>query len=306
MSKLHFLESKAVDIDALRKTDERQELIAGMIWERSINIIYSMRGVGKSRLSMAISSHLCGMGFENIYLDVDNGVDIVKERGLDKHIEKLKPRLIYINADSFDDPKSGIAELLEELRSKAVGDFFKNICVVFDTLAFFLDGGIYDEGKINKIMSLAKAIRRAGGTVIILNHSTKNGETMKGGGSLADAVDTVFAVKNVGGHSESKTHLIVTPEKFRLKVRGTGWTIDHATLELAELDPVIASMSEAECEFCDRTRAELTKEPLSQGKLLSRAGKEAADRTALEWLNKHNGRFWQHTRKGKQKIYNKL
>ncbi len=299
-SRLGFL--TPVDIEEIRSNGKREALIDGFALERSINILWAPSGTGKTSFMFALANYLTSQGQEVAFIDTDNGVDILQDRGYDKLIESLEGKLRYINADTFDDPKKSIMEILSVIKGNAKDKAYKNCVFILDSLKFFLNGGIYDEDKIDKFVTFSKVIRRAGGLVFVLNHATKKGDTMKGGQSLIDASDECWQMTAL---PETDTHFnyILDPEKNRMRVVKTGFSVDKKTYELNWLDAEIASIVGNEKEFIDGVMKLLKGQSLKQGDLLHALGKDKADKTALDYLKKHIGRFWNVEKVGKEKMY---
>lgn len=299
-NRLSFL--TAVNLVEVRAVGKRQALIEAFALERSINLLWAPAGTGKTTFIFALAKHLIGLGQEVAIVDTDNGLDLLQDRGYDNLIESLEGKLRYINADSFDDPKKSIMEILDSIRVNAKDNAYKNCVFIFDSLKFFLNGGIYDEEKINKFIAFCKAIRRAGGLVFVLNHATKKGDTMKGGQSLIDAFDECWQMTAL---PETDTHYnyILEPEKERMAVKKVGFSVDKKSYELTPLDVVVASLSTTEKEFIDSAMKLLKDQPLKQGDLLQGLGKDKADKTSLEMLKKHEGRFWSAQKVGKEKMF---
>jgi hypothetical protein len=298
--KLDFLQS--INLHEVRAIGKREAIIKDFAMQRSINLLWSPAGSGKTSLMFAIAKSLTQLGQEVAFIDADNGVDLLQDRGYDKVIEELGGRLRYINADMFDDPKREVMQTLEGIKKNATANSYDNCVFIFDSLKFFLNGGIYDEDKIERFISFCKAIRRNGGMVWVLNHATKNGNSMKGGQSLIDAVDECWEMK-ILTESESSHNYICEPEKCRMNVQKVGFSVHKQTYELSPLDTIIAQMSDTEKEFVEAAKSNLTNTSLSQGELLKKLGKEKADKTALELLKKHEGRFWNSQKNGKEKVY---
>lgn len=299
-SKLSFL--TAVNLDEVRAIGKRQALIEYFALERSINLLWAPAGTGKTSFMFAFSKCLTSLGQEVAYIDTDNGVDILQDRGYDKLIEELGGKLRYINADTFDDPKKSVMDVLNSIKENAKDNAYKNCVFIFDSLKFFLNGGIYDEDKIEKFIGFCKAIRRAGGIVYVLNHATKKGDSMKGGQSLIDAVDECWQMSTL---PESKTHYnyLLEPEKGRMNVKKVGFSVDKKSYELSPLDVDIASTSTAEREFCDGVMKLIKDKSCTQGEILNTLGKDKADRTALDYLKRHAGKFWNVKKVGKEKVF---
>lgn len=294
MSKLHFLKDRAISATSIRESEEHDEIIPGLLFSKTMTFFYANKGMGKTWVMLGMSKLLCKRGYEVIYLDNDNSISTAKDRKIDKLIEELKERFWYVNADNFDDPKGDTQSFLAELKDKAQNNTFNKVVVVLDSLAFLVDDNLNDDNKLHKIFAVAKAIRRDGGTVIFLNHSVKKGDRMAGNAAIERNADAIFEVRNVCPTDEESTHVILAPEKFRLKCKETGWTIPKATLEMIELDPVLASMNEYEKEFVEAVKQAIQKsgDGISQNALLETLGKAKDDRTAMGILHKHISRFW--------------
>lgn len=300
MSRLNFL--PAVNLDEVRAIGKREALIKDFAMQRSINIIWSPAGTGKTSLMFAISKVLTSLNQEVAFIDTDNGIDLLQDREYDKHIEAIGSKLKYINADTFDNPKEEIMAILEQIKTNAKDNAYNGCVFIFDSLKFFLDGGIYDEHKINRFVGFCKAIRRNGGLVFVLNHATKKGDAMKGGSSLIDASDEVWEMQILPSN-EKEYHYILTPSKKRMNVKEVGFSINKKTLQIDELDIEIASMNGSEKEFIENVTKLLDNKELKQGEILSVLGKEKADKTALDILKKHENRYWNIKKIGREKIY---
>lgn len=280
---------------------EQIEVLKSFLFERSINMLYARAGTGKTWLCFALSKYLVGQGFDVLYLDPDNPYDLIKKRGFEAHIKALNGKMTYINGDLMDDMRSEMNEANEKIVQNSKTSYDK--CMfIYDGLKFFLGGGMYDETKIDKLVTLFKRIRKAGGTVIVINHTTKKGDAMKGGGSLIDAIDEVWKVDKLA-ELERALHFKLTPTKYRMQVQEVSYCIDTKTLELKELDTMIASLSESDKELSDKIKELLKDKELTQGEILSALGKSKADKTMLNFLEKFDGKFWNVTKKANRKLY---
>lgn len=298
MSRFDFLQIEQ-NTDAF---GEQIEVLRSFLFERSINMLYARAGTGKTWLCFALSKFLASRGFDVLYLDPDNPYDLIKKRGFEAHIKALNGKMTYINGDLMDDMRSEMNEANEKIVQNAKKSYDK--CVfIYDGLKFFLGGGMYDETKIDKLVMLFKRIRKAGGTVIVINHTTKKGDTMKGGGSLIDAIDEVWKVDKLAEQDEA-LHFKLTPTKYRMQVQEVSYSIDTKTLELKELDTMIATLSESDRELADKIKELLKDKELTQGDILAALNKGKADRTMLNFLEKFDGTFWNVTKKANRKLYN--
>lgn len=298
MSRFDFLQIEQ-DMDIF---GEREAIIEGFLLERSINMIYAKAGTGKTWLCFGISKLLIDLGYDVCYLDPDNGIDVIKERNFDKHIKAMNGKMVYLNGDLMDDMRKEMNEASDKIVENAKVGYDKAV-FIYDGLKFFLGGNIYDESKIDKLVMVFKRIRKAGGTVICINHTTKKGDVMKGGGGLIDALDEVW---KTGKISDQNGHIdfSLVPEKYRMPVREVSYSIDTKTLELKELDTMIATLSESDKELTDKIKELLKEKELTQGEILAALGKSKADRTMLNFLEKFDGKLWNVTKKANRKIYN--
>lgn len=299
-SRLGFL--TPVDLDEVRAVGKREALIESFVLERSVNVLWAPSGSGKTSFIFALAKKLVKLGCEVVIIDTDNGIDLLQDRGYDKLIEELNGKLRYINSDILDDSKEQTMQILQSIKTNAKKEAYKNCVFLLDSLKFFLNGGVYDEYKIDKFVSVLKAIRYAGGLAYVLTHATKKKDSMKGGQSIVDASDECWAMSTL---PETETHYnyILDPEKYRMAVKKVGFSVDKKTYELTPLDVVVASLSTTEKEFIDGVMKLLKDKPIKQGDLLHGLGKDKADKTSLELLKKHEGRFWTVEKVGKEKMF---
>ncbi|MFV0481868.1 MAG: AAA family ATPase [Campylobacteraceae bacterium] len=302
MSKLDFLPT--VNLKEVRNIGEREVLIDGFVVKRSINLLWAPAGTGKTEFMFGVSNALVKQNQEVAYMDVDNGLDLIMDRGYDNMIEKTDDKFKYINADMFDEPREGIMGIIDKIKENAKDRVYDNCVFVFDSLKFFLDGDMYDERRINRFLSFCKAIRRCGGIVWILNHATKKGDTMKGGQGLIDAADECWQMSVLTEDNNNYSY-IIEPEKYRMgnKIKKVGFSMDKKTYILTPLDVEIASMSENEKDFIEVVTNALKEKELTQGELMKLLGKDRADKTVLDMLKKHDGSFWDSKKQGKKRVY---
>lgn len=302
--KLKFLQNKKVDTQDIRASGKRFALIDGFVYERSINLIWAKAGRGKTSFCMALAKSFCDMGLEVAYIDVDNGVDILQDRGYDKLIDGL-PNLHYINSDYLTNPTAEIGGTLEDIEKNATKGAYENCAFFFDSLKFFLNGGQYDQVKINRFLGVCKSIRRAGGMVFVINHSLKNGSDMQGAQTLTDSVDEQW--ESVGlGVDALKAHYILKPAKKRMNTKEVGFSVCMQSFNMSPLDPVLAQMSEREREFVQSVKDILKKGEYNQNTLLKELGFEHSDSFGRTTLEKYTDVFWLLKKQGAKKLYTQL
>lgn len=296
-----FLEGKKVDHAVLSQYDDRAALIEGFLMERSINIMWGASGLGKTWFCFALANILNRQNCDVVYMDMDNSLDTIKERGIDQLIQSHDGRLHYVIGDLMDDPKREIIEIFEKIEGNAVNGYEKAV-FVFDSLQFFLGGGLYDEAKIERIVMFCKRIRRHGGTVLIINHSTKKGDAMKGGGSLINSVDEVWEIEKAVD-TDGMLSFIFNPEKKRMNVDTVAYGVDTKQLSLHPLSVSDLRATPEEREFVKRVKEQLTHGPLSQGPLLELLERPRTDKNGRAWLEKYQGKQWSVQKKGREKVY---
>ena len=304
MNRFDFLTQHTVDLEEVDRIGDRDFYIENFISERAINVLWAPGGAGKTWMVFALAKYFADMGIHSIIIDTDNGMQLLKDRGYDVMLKKYKAWIQYINADMMDNPKEDIQNVLQQIHIQAKDNFYRKTVVFMDSIKFFLGGGVYDESKLYNFFVGCKKIRRAGGTVIALNHALKKGGVMKGGATITDSSDEVWEFENIFENDE-ELHCKLTPTKNRIGTKEVAFTIMTKTLELLQLDPIVASMNEEEREFVGKVQKALENEELAQSVLLKTIGTYGADKTRLGWLEKHEGRYWSSAKKGKSRLYKK-
>ncbi|MFW5613126.1 MAG: AAA family ATPase [Campylobacter hyointestinalis] len=289
MSRFGFI--KSINISELNALDERKVLIDGFLLEKSINIIWGRSGLGKTWLCFAIAKYLANLGFESVYIDADNGVDLIKDRGYDAVIKELGGMITYINADFMDDARAEMADVFDKLEKNATNGYDGAIFIL-DSLSFFLGDGVYDEIKIHKFITFAKRLRRAGGTIIIIAHATKGGSNIRGSSSLINSVDEVWEAATHPAKT-GEINFTLSPYKQRLNVRESAFNIkcDGCELTLAKSDDI--KLDERENSIVQSVRELLKDGELSQNKIYAGLNKSKGDRAVQKLLERFCGVYWQ-------------
>lgn len=289
MSRFGFI--KSINISELNALDERNVLIDGFLLEKSINIIWGRSGLGKTWLCFAIAKYLANLGFESVYIDADNGVDLIKDRGYDSVIKELGGMITYINADFMDDARAEMADVFDKLEKNATNGY-NGAIFILDSLSFFLGDGVYDEIKIHKFITFAKRLRRAGGTIIIIAHATKGGSNIRGSSSLINSVDEVWEAATHPAKT-GEINFTLSPYKQRLNVRESAFNIkcDGCELTLAKSDDI--KLDERENSIVQSVRELLKDGELSQNKIYAGLNKSKGDRAVQKLLERFCGVYWQ-------------
>lgn len=288
MSRFDFL--GAPNIAQIESIEERDTLIEGFLLEKSINILWGKSGLGKTWLCFGLCKLLAAKGCDMVYLDADNGIDLVKDRGYDKVIKELNGKMTYINADFLDEPKSDMDKILKKLEENTTQGYKKAIFIL-DSLTFFLSGSVYDEAKIDRLIAFSKRLRRAGGTLIIIAHATKSGTMFRGSSNLVNAVDELWEAEKMPSF-EDELNFILTPFKKRLNVNKTGFNIKTTSCQIAQKAPSILEVKEAEQEIIQEFIKKLETKEYSQSNLLRAMGKNKGDKVHIRVLKRFDGIYW--------------
>lgn len=296
MSRFEFLGApKIAEIEGI---EERDTLIDNFLLEKSINILWGKSGLGKTWLCFGLCRLLASKGCDIVYLDADNGIDIVKDRGYDKVIKELNGQMTYINADFFDEPRKDMEEVFNKLLKNAPNGYQKAVFVL-DSLTFFLGGSVYDESKIDKFVAFCKRLRRAGGTLIIIAHSTKGGSELRGSSNLQNAVDESWEVKKEPSF-DGELNFTCSPHKRRLNVYKTGFNISLQECLLKVVDSATIEVKEGEHEAIKIIQSGLQNGDCSQNRLLEILGRKKNDRLYTRVLKRFDGVYW-NAKEGKNR-----
>lgn len=302
MSRFEFL--NAPSIEEISKLDERQILIDDFLLEKSINIIWGKSGLGKTWLCFSVAKYLSSLGFDSVYIDADNGIDLIKDRGYDKIIKGLDNKITYINADFMDDAKSQMNEIFKNLEENASKGYEKALFIL-DSLSFFLGDDVYDEAKIHKLISFCKRIRRAGGTIIIIAHATKAGSNIRGSSSLINSVDEVWEASTEPSRS-GELNFVLNPYKQRLNVKKTAFNIMCNGCILKKVEPNNIEVDEKEFVLIEKIKELLKDGELNQNKIYKALEISKGDRATQRVLERFDGIFWQRDSGGNKSIVYKL
>lgn len=181
-------------------------LIDGFLVENSLTMISGQHNQGKSILSLAIAKYLVEKGIHVIYLDSDMPIqsisDRIKQAGLQKY---FNDKFVYIQcgnrkAGNIRIDSEGWNKLKEKLR-----DMNHHAVIIIDNLKDFSPPNteFNDDSAMVTIMNHYKEIRGNGFTIIVLHHRDKESRTpFKNSGSIADALDVGYVLKNVNGRLE--------------------------------------------------------------------------------------------------------
>jgi hypothetical protein len=168
-----------------------EALIDGVLFRGENHIIFGGAGQGKTMLACYISAELVKRGESVVYLDHENGAGRIFKR---MHALGCTPEMLEEHFYYFEDPASTLEdapdyrEMLAEIRPSLV---------VFDSLFGFMVAANLDENygpDVGKWFD-AFAPPTLEAATLVLDHTSKKGDTERGSGRKRDAVDVSWEVK---------------------------------------------------------------------------------------------------------------
>lgn len=272
---------------------EVEYLIPGFLVKNAITLLYAPPKNGKSKTALAIACNLADRGMTAQYVDWDNPVTALLDRGADKAIDpNVRPTLDYIHPEMW--PMTS-REVIDALVEKAVDGAYRNYIFIIDSAKDFVD--VNNEQAVTRFMNDMKRIRNAGGTIILLHHTGKSGKNYEGSGTLKSASDNIYYLREVEADETSESVLLeVDAARFRVEqqvafVRRNDWSLERIL-------PSDLEIGDKEKEVIDKAKKLLAKAkaPLTQSALLEGMGLNKADKTATAILHKYAGRHWVTTK----------
>lgn len=264
-------------------------LIKGFIPKNLISFIWAKGGQGKSLILLGITKYtLYHQLMETVtYIDVDNPISILKDRKIDEILTDQYPNLNYIQRSRLK--LSGL-ELLHLLNDSAIGSTYKNSLFVIDSLRNIVD--VMNESQVMKVMTYIMNIREAGGTVIIIGHSNKDGKSYKGSINIIDSVDCMFHLQKTSDRRGNIDYTLKVG-KERAGVEDSAFRLHIDTFTLQPLEYKSASMSDYDKTFTKKVLEVLTdQEGINKSELLELVGHKKDDKTARETLDRYDGELW--------------
>jgi replicative DNA helicase len=275
-------------------------LVDKFLVKNTLNMWFAIGGKGKSLLALSVCIKLLQNSLisEVFYLDMDNSLMALKNRGLDKL--KLKyHNLRYIHKMKIDSPK----KLLKQFSDIAISDkeAFRDKLIVVDSIRDFLGGSdVNSDSQVTPILDQLKNIREAGATVIFLHHISKGGiesKQSKGATAFRDSVDCSYYIDS-NKIKENLRSYTLTNDKDRIGVlENVAFELEVNTMNIKLGNYEIATMNDKESEFVASVKNILSElNGITQNEILKKLDK-IADKTSMELLKKYNEIFWL-TRKG--------
>lgn len=274
--------------------DETEYVLPGFLAKNMITMIYADGGNGKSWLALGLAQYCAALHMPVIYLDFDNPLTVLRDRGVNEKLVARFPNLQYVQRS-----KSELSpfDLLTALSSRATANAFEGRVFIIDSLRNF--GDVNNDAKIMLVMDMLMNIREAGATIVVLHHSNKDGRNYQGSNNIRNSVDNMFRLKKLELSTGIGT--LLSAVKERCAIDDKAFDICPNTLLLTERDLLEAKSTEEDLEFIDLVKAALTVAPgLNKTAVLEAAGASKDDKTARARLDKYDGVYWNskknHTR----------
>ncbi len=279
-----------IDEQSLREEDFQREteyLIDGFIAKRLITLIYADGGMGKTWLAMGVAKYAATQGMKVLYLDFDNPIDSVKERGVLEKLVKPYPNLRYVhetrrNMDSM--------ELLDNLCLKGTSATFENSLVVLDSLRNIED--ITHDYKALQLMKKLMKLREFGATVLILSHANKDGKNYQGSNNIRNSLDNMYRLDKLAAPM-GQIDFLLKAIKVRVDIRDQAYSLSIENLNLQNIDLESAQLTDDDQEFIDEVKLAIESQlGINKTELLKALGYKKTDKTARRRLAEFTDKHW--------------
>lgn len=267
-------------------------LIEGFLPKHLITMIYSDGGEGKSWTALGLAKCAADSGMETYYLDYDNPMSVLKERGIEHKLIRVCPSLVYSHRSKTNLQPFA---MLEEFEKVAVGGRFKNTFFVIDSMRDF--GDVNNDLMAMRIGEKLKNIREAGATILVLHHSTKNGTNYQGSNNIRNSIDNMFQLKKIES-PEGEIRWILKVKKERAPIVDTALSVRTDDLSIYTLDIDDARLSSEEKTFVAKVKQALTESPgINKTELLEACDYKKDDKTARDRLDQFEEIYWRSEKK---------
>ncbi|WP_416305188.1 AAA family ATPase [Neptunicella sp. SCSIO 80796] len=277
--------------------DQTEFLIDGFLAKNLITMVYADGGNGKSWLGLALAKYCAELRMQIVYLDFDNPLSVLQERGVDQTLVARYRNVQYVQRSKS---KLTAIELLSELAINATANVYDNVLIVLDSLRNF--GDVNAESRMMHVMTHLMDIREAGATIVVLHHSNKDGKNYQGSNHIRNSVDNMFQLKKfdiAGGIG-----MLLKVQKERAAITDQAFEICPSTLAIIPRSLVEAQSTDEDLDFINEVQATLRNQPgLNKTDLLNAIGFNKDDKTARARLDKFDGIHWHSVKRGNRYGY---
>jgi len=270
--------------------EDREPYIDNFIYSGSVTMIHAKPKQGKSLLILSVCNFLCELKSVNnvFYLDMDNSLEDAKERELNKLIDRQPKIKLFMNTKLDSTPM----EKLREIRKEAKKNAYIGCTFVLDTIKDFID--LKNENQQREFVDCVKAMRDAGGTVIILHHSNSTGKLIGGSQLYVSSFDNIYDLKKIG-EVEHITNLDLNLTHGRgTLVKHCQFSVDTRNYNLSAYNPIKSGLNDVDRELVEKALKALRKEEdgLSKSKLVEAMGLSRTDRRGKALADEMVGYYW--------------
>lgn len=187
---------------ASHEVEEADWLVESILLARTYTLVSAKAGAGKTMLALALARNVVEAGGTVVYLDQENGPDVLKERAIAlgytaEHLGRLR---------YFAYPSAGHNEL-GELVAEVVAQ--RPTLVVFDAKANFLAAAQYAEDDAGDNTDwhriVIQPLMSSGAAVLDLDHTGHNGERARGSSAKAAVAEADWLMSSAGQFDPQNT-----------------------------------------------------------------------------------------------------
>lgn len=224
-------------------------LIKGFTEANKLISLYAMPGSGKSLTALYLATYMLDKKVINkvIYVDMDNGLGTLKNRGMEQILNKYE-NLKYLSISKKGKKDINSTEIIFTL-SKLADESCKDTLIIFDSIRNFIKGSMSYDEVVMPTLNALQNMRDYYAGVWFLNHQNKqdfsgeNNKAYKGATAFFDSCDEAYFVKK-RERNENKLIVTLEPMKQRDDTAPQAIIIDTASLTLEFADYLIYAMNE--------------------------------------------------------------
>lgn len=272
-------------------------LMKKFLVKNTLICIYARAAQGKSWLMLSLCIYLIEQQKikDCIYLDMDNGVTVLKDRGIDKVVEKYS-NFHYIHKSKFNEsPRSLLQNLAKEAKTNP--ENFEDRLFIFDSIRdFTLGKDMTTDKDINPLIEELQCIRNAKATVVFLHHTTKDitAKEYKGSTAFRDGIDISYFLTSK--RNKNILNFVLTADKDRLDLEDCAFELDTKTFKLETEDSQLANIkNKTEKLFIEETikiLKEVKSEGINQVGVIKKLDGVFSQATVRKYLEKYEDVFW--------------
>lgn len=265
--------------------EKTEAVIDGFLIKRMITLIYADGGTGKSWLAMGVAHYCATVGMDVIYLDYDNPLNALEERGVPEKLIAPFPNLHYIQRSHATMSALDMLTAMEEQGS------YHNALIIMDSLRN--TGSINNDSHALKVMEKFMNLREAGATILILSHANKDGRNYQGSNNIRNSLDNMYRLSK-GESPRDEINFLLEVDKERAGIQDQAYRFSVNTLHMHPVDIEQARLSAEDKEFIAQVQTVLTDQPdINKKELLEAIGHNQDDKTARKRLDRFEGSHWE-------------